>query len=217
MDRETAAIGKIMNDVVFCREVSEIELQDYLTSVHILRGKNSEEYRLVSMRYEIVKKRRLRREAKNYSTDIKFTKKCVITSGLSSYDFDCVKESRKKNFIDPSSTMEKGITRKNSDKIREIDCGKYSSRCKYTKWEYSPVVTSYVIYTPKYVMVRLENKVYRIRYAGKHFHFEQRDGCKFMLVHTKSGKHLELTALNIIYRLPKIRKNLHSIVKLLSN
>ena len=212
MDRETAAIGKIMDNVVFCREVSEIELKDYLESVHILRGKHTKEYQLVSMRYEIVRKRRLRREVKDYSTDIKFTKKCSITSGLSFYDFECVKNSRKKNFVNPSSTMEKGITRKNCDKIREINCGRYSRKCTYTKWEYSPLITSYVIYTPKFVMVRLENKVYRIRYAGKHFHFERiKNG--FYLVHTKTDKSIELTALNIIYRLPKIRKNLHSIIK----
>ncbi len=156
-----------------------------------------------------------RRECKNYSTTIKFSKKCRINSGFKFSDFDIVKKSEKKNWIDPISTFNKGFTRKES-KVMEIfkDVHNQNSPFLYCINEYAPFVTSYVYYTEKRVVLILEDKVYQCQNAGKKFIFEELDNGTFVLtkVNIKNEKTIfshPLTAMDIVNQLPKIRLELN--------
>lgn len=177
--------------------------------------KDSIEYKIIEQRYIAERKRKKRARNKAYSTKVTCNyEKVIISSGFDYLDFECVKTSRKKNWLSPISTNQKGFTRSNSE-IISINCGRYSSRCSYIKYKYSPRVTSYVYCTRKRVIVVLENRVYKIRNAGKNFYFFVHSQNKpiIKLVHKKSENSIPLTALDIIHNLPKIRKHLYSLTR----
>ena len=150
----------------------------------------------------------MRNDRRLYSTKIQFAQISTICSGFSQLEFDCTKISRKTNFIAPFSVIEKGNCRKNA--TFKTSTSWYSRSCAYVKYEYAPIITSYIHYTRKRVIVCLENRVYKIRNAGKGFHFfvHHQNNPVVDLVHDKSELRAELTALDIIHNLPKIRKKL---------
>ena len=177
--------------------------------------KDSIEYKILEQRRIAELKREKRAQNKVYSTKVTCNyEKVIIPSGFDYFDFECVKTSRKKNWTDPISTLQKGFTRSNSE-IISLNCGIYSSRCSFIKYKHSPRVTSYVYCTRKRVIVVLENRVYKIRNAGKNFYFFVHSKNKpiIELVHKKSENSIPLTALDIIHNLPKIRKQLYSLTK----
>ena len=177
--------------------------------------KDSIEYKILEQRRIAELKREKRAQNKVYSTKVTCNyEKVIIPSGFDYFDFECVKTSRKKNWSSPISTKQKGFTRSNSE-IISLNCGRYSSRCSFIKYKHSPRVTSYVYCTRKRVIVVLENRVYKIRNAGKNFHFFVHSKNKPIveLVHEKTAKRIPLTALDIIHNLPKIRKQLYSLTK----
>jgi len=192
--------------------------------------KDSIEYKILEQRRIAELKREKRAQNKVYSTKVTCNyEKVIIPSGFDYFDFECVKTSRKKNWTDPISTLQKGFTRSNTDPIStlqkgftrsnseiiSLNCGIYSSRCSFIKYKHSPRVTSYVYCTRKRVIVVLENRVYKIRNAGKNFYFFVHSKNKpiIELVHKKSENSIPLTALDIIHNLPKIRKQLYSLTK----
>lgn len=195
---------EILREVTFNTKLNLDTLYEFRGKIKKRYGIQSKAFKLVDDRVTILKKRKERSERKNYSTKIKFSEHSVIDSGLNSSDFDVVKQSRKKNWIAPFACISKGYTRKKSE-IKHYNRGRYHPKYASIRWEYAPIVTSYIHYTTKRVIVCLEDKVYRYRYSGKYFHFEKKNN-SFYLVHTKSRMAVGLTAYAIIYKLPQIRK-----------
>lgn len=204
-------MNNVIHEAIFKPGINPSNLQKELQKFK----KDSIEYKVLEQRLIAELKREKRAQNKVYSTKVTCNyEKVIIPSGFNYFDFECVKTSRKKNWTDPFSTLQKGFTRSNS-KIISLNCGRYSTRCSYIKYKHSPRVTSYVYCTRKRVIVVLENRVYKIRNAGKNFHFFVHSENKPIveLVHKKSKNSIPLTALDIIHNLPKIRKQLYSLTK----
>lgn len=197
----------IIREITFNQNIEEVMLNMYCTKLRKSCGKKSHEYALAKTRLDICRKRKMRNDRRLYSTKIQFAQITTICSGFSPWEFDCT-ESRKANFIAPLSVVNKGNCRKNS--TFKTYTSWYSLSRVYVKYEYAPIITSYIHYTRKRVIVCLENRVYKIRNAGNGFHFfvHQQNVPIVDLVHDKSELHTTLTALDIIHNLPKIRKNL---------
>lgn len=196
---------RILREIVFSN-LSAKELQRRTEIIRKGYGSDSKEMQLVNNRIKIAKKREMRAELKNYSIKVQFHMgPTPILSGFSTYEFDCTKDTRKKNFITPEPVIKKGYGRKNSTFSTYTKY--YSRRYGFKGNEYAPTITSYVYHTEKRVIVFLENRVYKIRNAGRNFIFVQ-DDSEFLIMNIKNKKCRKITALDIIHNLPKIRKNL---------
>ena len=197
----------LLREVTFNCKFTKNELQTILTVIQKRCGIYSNEYNLVNKRLEIFRKIDIRAKNKigmNYSTDIKFYKKNRIDSGFSIYDFKFVNNSPKLNYKAPTSTLEKGYKRSTTEMKRSVAPNyRRSAFCTAN----SPLVTSYIYFTQKRVIVYLEDKVYKIRNAGRGFAFVQGTS-SFYLVYLKTDIAKAITALDIIHNLPKIRKEL---------
>lgn len=177
--------------------------------------KNEPLYQQLEKRLQDDEIRKVRMENKKYSTKPKFVSvKIPIASGLPEWEFICVQENKRiKNWGYPLAVTGQGYTRKDSV-IESINRGRYSRRVTYDRYTHHPKVTSYAYLSKsgKRIAVRLENRFYKHRNAGKHFHFEESSHV-FHLVHTKTGYRHVLSAIRVINELPKLIKDIYKMIK----